>query len=393
MFDANLSEIKLESVTKYLKLKDWKHDNDFPNKKMLLFKKVYKDEVFTVTIPSNDEFSDYKRRLVNLIDCLSDIENIPTDKIINELQSINNNKQKISIPKGAHDRLSFRIISEESEDGSLPLAYSEVVISGIKKLILSAMYSEKNSPVPVVNTNFKNLYSELNQYKLAQTNVGSYIFNIDISLEDSQYMQLGFDMDSDDNYATTRSRKIIRRIQNGIADICDNSINSYDLKELSLNGYKKGLNANMCDAILEFKKISSDVCIESSVQWSDVLPAPNNVKDKVKISHNDFIIFETLSNKYKESELEEITTDGIIIELFNSFSDGEKSISKRPQRYITIASIINNSINKIRIHLEEKDYILACKAHSKNSTVTVTGEVKKRSNYLEINKYSNFLIL
>ncbi|MCI9110584.1 MAG: hypothetical protein HFH47_02080, partial [Bacilli bacterium] len=179
MFDANLSEIKLESVTKYLKLKDWKHDNDFPNKKMLLFKKVYKDEVFTVTIPSNDEFSDYKRRLVNLIDCLSDIENIPTDKIINELQSINNNKQKISIPKGAHDRLSFRIISEESEDGSLPLAYSEVVISGIKKLILSAMYSEKNSPVPVVNTNFKNLYSELNQYKLAQTNVGSYIFNME----------------------------------------------------------------------------------------------------------------------------------------------------------------------------------------------------------------------
>lgn len=396
-YDINLSEIKLESVTKYLNFKAWKHDNDFPNKKLLLYKKVHENEVFTLTIPAKDTFSDYKRRLVNLIDSLSDIENIPKDKIIYDLQAINDtiliNERKLAIPKGARDRLSFRIISEESKNGSLPLAYSESVISGIKKLILSAIYSEKNSPLPVVDTNFKNLYHELSQYKLAQTDVGSYIFNIDVSLEDSQFMQLGFDTDSDDNYATTRSRKIIRRIQNGISDICNESLNATDLKELSLNGYKKGLNANMCDAILEFKKISPDVCIESSVQWSNDLPAPRNVKDKVRISYNDFITFETLSKKYKERELKEITTEGIIIEMYNSFSDGEINISKRPRRYITIAAIIDNSLTKIKIHLDEKDYILACKAHSTHNTVVVTGQVEKKSTYLEINKYSNFSII
>lgn len=396
-YDINIAEIKLEAVIKYLNSKSWKHDNDFPNKKLLVYKKFYKNEILTLTIPAKDTFSDYKKRLINLIDSLSNIENISQYEIINDLQLINNTillkEKKLSIPKGAHDRLSFRIISEESKDGSLPLAYSESVISGIKKLILSAIYSERNSPVPVADINVKNLYSELGQYKLAQTAIGSYVFNIDISLEDSQFMQLDFDTESDEPFATTRSRKIIRRIQNGISEICNKSITPTNLDELSVNGYKRGLNANMCDAILEFKKISPDVCIESSVKWSKELPAPKNVKEKVQISNDDFIIFETLSKKYKEKELKEITTQGIIIEMHNSFSDGEINISKRPRRYITIAAIVNNSISKIKIHLDEKDYSLACNAHSTNSTISITGTVIEKNNYLEINKYSNFLVL
>lgn len=396
-YDIDAAEIKLEAVIKYLNFKSWKHDNNFPNKKLLVYKKFYENEILTLTIPSKDTFSDYKRRLVNLIDSLSNIEDIPRSEIINDLQTINNDillkERKLSIPKDAHDRLSFRIISEESKNGSLPLAYSESVISGIKKLILSAIYSEKNSPVPVADISWKNLYPELGQYKLAQTAIGSYVFNIDISLEDAQFMQLAFDTESDEPFATTRSRKIIKRIQNGISEICDESITPTNLNELSINGYKKGLNANMCDAILEFKKISPDVCVETSVKWSTALPAPKNVKEKVKISNDDFIIFETLSKKYKEKELKEITTQGIIIEMHNSFSDGDINISKRPRRYITIAAIVDNSISKIKIHLDEKDYSLACNAHSTNSTVSVTGAVTEKSNYLEINKYSNFSIL
>ena len=101
----SFKEIPLSLILNH---KAWKHDNDFPNKKLLLYKKVHENEVFTLTIPAKDTFSDYKRRLVNLIDSLSDIENIPKDKIIYDLQAINDtiliNERKLAIPKGARDR-------------------------------------------------------------------------------------------------------------------------------------------------------------------------------------------------------------------------------------------------------------------------------------------------
>ncbi|WP_294174665.1 hypothetical protein [uncultured Clostridium sp.] len=393
----DINNIKLKSVKNYLEYNGWQHDNEFPNKKLLVYRKKYDNELLKLTIPASDKFSDYSKRLINLVELLSEIENVSESQILNgiiDLDSIIEMKErKLAIPKGSKDRLSFRIISKESENGSLPLAYTESILSGIKKLILSAIYTEKYSATPVLESNYKNLYSELSQYRMAQTDVGSFIINIDISLDDAKFMQLGFDTDNDDSYATTNSRKIIRRIQNGIDDICKSQHSSSDLQEIISNSYKKGLNANMCDAILEFKNSIDDVIVESKVEWAKELPEPKNVNKLVTIKNEDFIIFETISRKYKEQEIKNIEVTGMIVEMYNSFTDKNLTLSKRPTRYIVIAGLINNSLKKVKVYINEDDYRIACKAHSNQNIISLTGIVKTNSKQLVIKDYSNFTII
>lgn len=386
--------LKLEAVVAYLTKGGWYIDKTFPNKKLLVFKKKYDNEVITLSLPASENFSDYHRRLVDLIADVADIEDISRGQVIQEVKAleilISKEEKILKLPKGAKDRLSFRIISEESKDGSIPLAYSDSIMSGIKKLILSAIYSERNKPLPVFESNLKSLYAELGQYKMAQTDIGSFIINIDISLDDQEFNQLGLDLGYDDSFSITNSRKIIRRIQNGITAVCQSSNSPETFNYLSEHGYETGLNANMCDAILEFKNISSDVEIETKVEWSEELPPPTGITEKVKITSNDFIVFETLSKKYKEQEVTEIEATGFIIQLYNSFSDSDTTISKRPKRYVIIAAQVKNSLEKIRIYLDENDYATACLAHSNHEMVSVTGIVDKKSRYLAITKYSNF---
>ena len=121
--------------------------------------------------------------------------------------------------------------------------YGANIVEGIKRLILATIFNEEN-PQPYFFRVSKNSHEKLFRYKLAQTNIGSYIFNIEIDSDTNEQLIIN---DNGEVEILSEERRVIRRIQNGISNIKEN-----DIEILSENGYKKGLNANMCDALLNF---------------------------------------------------------------------------------------------------------------------------------------------
>ena len=172
--EKNFNLIDLNKLTNYLKLNNWKQDINFPNKNLLVFHKKYDDEEFDIVIPSQEKFKDFKLRLKDCINALSILEDKSDSIIVNEI---------LKNYTSTKDILSIRLISKTSENGTLPLQTANNVIHGIKKLITSAI-SNENTPKPHIIGSNKDYISSIDNYNLAQTSVGSYIFNIEIKNEE-----------------------------------------------------------------------------------------------------------------------------------------------------------------------------------------------------------------
>ncbi|EES48991.1 hypothetical protein [Clostridium botulinum] len=385
-----INNITIEALEKYLVKNSWKQDINFINKKIKLYKKIIDDDEYTLFLPARNNFKDVGRKISETIEILSELQEITNQKLISEILKENNefilvNKEIVSneVIKQNKDILSFRIISKLSNDGRIPLEYGANVIEGLKKLVLSAIFNEEY-PQPFFLRHSKKSQEQLWKYKLAQTQVGSYIFNIEIDNEIDNGEQLEFNDNEQIEVSLSQERKVIKRIQNGILKIKENNI-----EELFKNSYKRGLNANMCDALLNLQMENYDIKIESKVEWSDLLPKPNDVKEKVILESNDFYKVKILSEKYKETKSVEHTIMGKIIRLSNRKDSHGNSI----ERNIVIQTEIEGKSKNIKIELSDDDYKIACEAHKQDKDVLINGEILKQGKSWIMINYKKFKIL
>ncbi|KEZ88699.1 hypothetical protein IO99_00525 [Clostridium sulfidigenes] len=386
--NINLKNITVDSLRNYLKNDGWKLDESFPNKKVFLYKKKLDDDTFSITVPASSNFKDYSIRVNDIIELLSELygksSNIITERILNnsgDLYVIDN--KEIEEIKNDKDIMSFRIMSKECENGSIPLEYGANIVEGLKKLILSAIFSEEN-PRPYFFRPSRDTHIELSRYKLAQTEVGSYIFNIEI--ENDYANQIEFD-NTGIIQDISHQRKVIKRIQNGIQKVIQVRDNG-NTEELFKTGYKSGLNANMCDALLSLKNEDNDLSIESTVKWSNKLPQPYGIVDKVVLKNDDFYIIKNISEKYKENKPMNTEVKGKITRLSNNKNSQGISI----ERNIVIKGKVDGKDRRIKVDLNDYDYMDACEAHKKDLEISVKGELTKNGKNWLIDNYKEFKV-
>lgn len=365
--EKELNNINIDLMTKYLINNGWKLKKDFPNKKIIHFEKKYDGEEFYVNIPSSEKFKDFKVRIIDAISNLAALEEVE----FNDILMLISNKDNLS------DTLSVRIISNISKDGKIPLEYSRYVIEGISKLFISAIANE-NNPKPYFTKGCKYDYSELSNYYLSQTDVGSYIFNIEINNKINEQEILGETVDESD----TPQRRVLKRIQNGLS-IISNKDNDMNINSM----YKEGFNVNMCDAILNLMNDEYKIDLETSVKWAEGLEKPKGIPEKILIDNEKLKKIESISKKYKsEAKVKINNIKGYIIKL-ECKKDKNKKISSRN---IVIQTMINKRERQVKVYLSEKEYKLAIEAHSNDSIVCAYGEVFTKGNSLEIHECIKF---
>lgn len=384
------NNITIEALEKYLKDNNWIQDINFANKKIKLYKKVIEEEEITLFLPAKNDFKDSVRKINESIEILSEIKDTTSLEITKEILKANNQLILIEdniVPKtiiqNSKDILSFRIISKLSEKGTIPLEYASSVIEGLKKLVQSAIFNEEY-PRPFFIKPNKSSQEQLSRYKLGQTQVGSYIFNIEIDNEFLTGEQLEFKDNEQIEPELSEQRKVIKRIQNGMS-----CIQKDDIEKLFEISYKKGLNANMCDALLNLQMENYDIKIESKVQWSDLLPKPNDIKEKVVLESKDFYKAKILSEKYKENRSVEHRIKGKIIRLTNRKDSHENVI----ERNIVIQTEIEGKNKNVKVELSDQDYRIACEAHKQDKYVLIDGEMLKKGKSWIMIKYKKFDVL
>lgn len=374
--NKNIEDINIELLRKYLIRHSWFENKDFPNKKLICFTKLYDGEDFNIYIPINEKFKDYKIRVKDAINNISILEDLSISEIMEDI--LNSSKES--------DILSIRIDSEFSKDGNIPLDYGRNAIDGIAKLI-SATISNEMNPKPYFHKLSKNINKEIRNYQLAQTSVGSYIFNIEIKNEINEQVALNdktHKLNNDESI--TPQRNVIKRIQRGLYKLSKNK-NELDFQNL----YKDGFNANMCDALLNLKYGDYDLGIETSIKWAEGIERPKDIPDNVFVKNEIFTLLEEISTIYKKEEvIEEDNIKGYVIKL-------ERNKNTKNQILIcdiVVQTRINNKQRNVKVTLNEDDYNIALDAHKNDLIVSVNGELHTTSsNKMEIINYTKFKII
>ena len=75
--------VTAEQVKKHLVANGWKQDIEFKNKNLMVFE--YENSGFKIAIPSSEEYADFERGLLRVLDTIADFEGKTSEQVIIEM--------------------------------------------------------------------------------------------------------------------------------------------------------------------------------------------------------------------------------------------------------------------------------------------------------------------
>lgn len=364
-----LVNITAASLEKYLLLKNWIKDYSFKNKKLMVFN--WRGE--SIVIPSNEKYKDFYPILSNVIKTLSEIYNKSLMEIVKEITA------------SYYDLLQFRIKSEISSEGVLPLGYASKCIEGLKDLILYSACAESH-PEAVCLRSTNNAKQLLDNFKLAQTEIGSFVINLDIKVMDEEYEQLtcpGIEADY------PMEHKIVKRIGKAIHQIDDIVKEQFKIDEILVNAYQCGVTANICEALMKLKPEESDVEIETTIRYASSISQKVNDIDVVNIRGNHFYIISEISKRYRDRNKEQKSVIKGIIKSLNR----KKINAVKQERIISIITLLDGQYRVIKGELDEEAYRKACDAFRDEYEVEIRGMLDMSSKNWTMKNIEEFKVL
>lgn len=372
----NLSGITSASIEKYLLLTGWARDYTFKNPRMWVFKN-HVDPELVVAVPASEKATDFYHRVYSLIQTLSVINEKSEQDIIDSLKS------------AYTDRLQFRIITEESQKGKIPLDYAARCLEGLKELVLYAACAEENAK-PVCAKAYNSARKALEKFQFGQTQIGSFIINIDVQVVDECNEQLCI-IDPLVSPVEPPEHKIVKRIGKAITQIDHVTNRQVRVGDLIEDAYKDGITANMCDALAKLKpETSEEVTIETSVYYAEALTQTVEPPTVHILENAHFLYIDEISKRYKDCVLvEDVTLEGTIKMLSKSTSN-DKDEEENTVRLLTK---VDGKMRSINLHLSPDDHVLACDAYRDDHEVRVSGTIDKSGKYWFFTEISEFVVL
>ena len=368
MKDTSLYELTALSVERYLELTGWIRDYRFQNRNLMVF--YYNgNRERQLAVPASEKFADFYIRLKDVLKSIGVVENRSWIDIVEDINST------------ISDRLEFRIISDASSEGKLPLDYATNCINGLRELILYSACAE-NNPKPVCQKYTLDAKRCLEGFNLGQTEVGSFIFKIDSQVVDNQFEQTfipGFDI------IPPVEHKVIERIYTAMEQVSNILQKDEPLTSFIQNAFEDGITANMCDAFLKLRPDEGEVEIETTVKYAAVLVKEFGQVKKIKINNKDFLMMGEIARLYRDTqESEKATLTGRI-----------QRLSKGPDKTdeIQLYTEIDGENRHVKLILTQEDHVRACEAYRDNKTVRVSGLLDRSKKKWFFAEVSDFIIL
>ncbi len=375
-FLKNFQGITSASIEKYLLFTGWFRDESFKNNRMWIFRN-HADKDFSIAVPASENLTDFYSRLYDLIHTLSMYNERPEQEIIDSLKS------------AYTDRIRFRIVTETSKDGRIPLEYAAQCLEGLKDLVLYAACAEENAR-PICARTYNNAKSITKKFQFGQTEIGSFIFNIDVQVASEENEQ-HYLIDAAPTIPEPKEHKIIKRIETAIQQV--NSVANRQMKvnELVEHAYKDGLTANMCDAITKLRPDDiEDIMLETSIYYAEAI-THSVTSPKVSLFDNvHFALVDEISKRYKDcTMIEDVALNGTI----RMLSKGTSGSNDETENTVRLLTKVENQIRAVNLHLSPENHMLACNAYRDDKEVNVIGTLDKSNKFWFFNEVTSFTVI
>lgn len=307
--------------------------------------------------PLSEDFLDYYQRMYEAIKTLSDFEQRPITRTIEDIVNFDS------------DLVKIRVISPDVDSGSIPIDDGVMLFEKAKDLLISSSLSTFKKKRTYSGKWPSEVKKFLNNLKLGQTERGSYIVNVIAPI-----ISFYDDEDSEEGHPETNT-SITRLISNNLAKslkATNIAIEEYEKTKNPLCFEKvisSGVNANLCDALIGISGLKRNRDIEVSINLaSSEEDSQNMIKDHKFLSHH-IPILDIASQYFKGNfTLQNYMVYGLVTRMDHE-SDDDYGI-------IRVNSTVYGKSKNITIQLGLEDYWKAVSAHKPKLPVACYGELR-----------------
>jgi hypothetical protein len=362
-----IDEYNYSQFASFVTLLGWSKDSEYGEIFTVWHKSQDEHDENEIVLPKTREIKKLEQTLIDALSNMSAYYKKDIDEIINEYLNKKN------------DKLKFQIKSEMTKNGLIPLSEGVRLIENSKELIVSSVMATRRKKKNYIGQRPDFINELLDKVEMGQTEEGSYIINLFVP--NSIY--------SDDDLPLIEEESFSRRAVNNlqiaakeIIKLVDDYITNEDLAVFD-DGVDKYISSNMCYAIAEMSSDGkSDISI--IVEKSNGLERDKEINE-VKIAKEKVPIIRLFGDYYRKKLIEEdYEIKGIVTKLHQEPGQlgGE----------ISLTAIIDDKLKRIKIMLDELNYVIAIQAHRGKLELICRGTLIQRDRFTLLQNISSVLL-
>jgi hypothetical protein len=360
-----IDAVRPSDVQQYLRHRGWSPGRE-PRGDVAEFVRPLGETSLKVRVLLDPDFSDYALRMAELIDVLSRHEQRPFMEILDDLLN----------PPG--DRIRFRLFSESTRSGSIPLDDSIRLRQAAKQLFLAAAHSALKPQRHFARLSQAPALELMQECRETQTQRGSYVTSLLVPVTPS----VG-DVELEDPYA----RRVTQMLMGALVETA-RSVESGEPRTL-LERASAGVSSNFLAALAELRPGGERSFVQIDVGWSRARPAPRVERSMVKFEQGVFGMFGEAARSLREtSSVVGLEVEGFVIRLERPEGDAES-----PGEVVIATELEGYGSARLHVRLAPPVYSQAADAHRDGRRVRVLGTLAKTGRRFELREPSGFEIL
>ena len=363
--------IELQEALDYFNSVGWAV-TDHPNDKLLVLRALDPSlQQVELILPRSRTAVDFVPRLIEAAGVIGKVLETNVEAILNLMQWV-----------GA-DVLRARLLSVVVERRSLPLDTAQTIVGGLKDLVAYGASGELTL-LPFFGKPTKAASRHVHHCRFGHTFDGSFGFTIESPLIPT--VQKALTPEAPPPF----ERRVVERIFSGLRS-AQEAVEQRRIDPL-VRHYETGLNANMCDALIDMRNKISDLQVEYAVDWSPKLqePSAGGGSLKVNIGPEAYEYLQEAARALRSVEPPRpAAIEGRVVMLQSDSPPWEDEPSSPHTILVAWIDPVGKPI-RTRVVLQPRDYLLACDAHKNGAMISVQGTLEKRGRFSRLTDPVNF---
>lgn len=362
-----LGSVRPSDVRDYMRLRGWRQVDVRRNEVAFYTQKSAEGEV-RAKLLLDTSFSDYMLRTAELVDVLSKVERRPFQQILTDLLS----------PPG--DCVRFRLDSESTRSGSIPVEQSLRFRHGMRQALLSCAHSALKPQKHFARLSQKEALDLLNRTRELPTERGSYVAALLIPIPPP----VGQTALVTEDYG----RRVTSTLAAAVRETA-RIVTSGDPEELVTHP-EKGMSSNFLEALAEMEPAGELSAVEVTMSWLG--PAPTtDVGGVVRLNQGGFRYFAQAAKELRETTpLPGVEVEGYVVRLEREPPAGAEPV---PGAIVVATDLDGFGPAKVSVLLQGGDYQKATEAHRDGQRVRLLGTITKTGRTLQLLEPSGFEVL
>lgn len=370
-FDRFCLNYTFSSFSRFLLKLGWKQANNLNDYYNVWHSPIIDGNQEELVVPITNEVFRLERDLNNIIKTLMTFYDKKEYQILDDFEN------------SVKDQVKFRVKSEMTEDGYIPLVEGVRLLENTKEMLIASFLSISNKKKNYTGPHPENVNEAISNIKMGQTEEGSFIINIYLPndyYEDGQPSLLEEESDSFTRKALTvmeqASTELISKAKT--FEEQHNDLSVFD------DSYLQGVSSNFCSAISEISSNGKND-VEIEIILNDTIDAKENTR-KIEIKKEIIPIINNVKEYYKQDlTTENFVLIGHVTKLHQEVDDSEGDI--------TLTCEIAGKLKKVKLDLNETFYTIAQEAHRNKSYLRCVGTLKISGRVTTLTNIEDVLII